>query len=443
MAVGLVLGRARGAAVAPREVSASRRGGGSATIRVAVRPNGGGEPPGWAPIVELSSRGGADREQRAALLRAAKKDEASGFRLFSREGDPIVDPWREARDEVFVVGPAERFVYPVTSAADSSRVASAAASNATPAIAVARARGPVDGAPLRLEQLAASPRLFRVRGFLSEAECAAIVAACAASPRLRAAAVTPGVRAARVSDAMFFGSAFGARTDPFLDAAAAGPGGVDLRAIEDRAAALVALPIELKEPTQLVRYREPPLRERAAAGGRAQTPAAGYAHHFDFVAPSQRYSSRSNRLLTLLVFLDNATVDDGAPGGGETHFPLADNAKADASEARPEYWLSPDARGRRATLVQHESARPEHGVARARRALAARGLRAPAGRDEARDELLVPQRAPRAARAPGSVARGVREARRRGGARPQRRESRLSKRAFSHSHAASSHTSWR
>ena len=345
MAVGLVLGRARGAAVAPREVSASRRGGGSATIRVAVRPNGGGEPPGWAPIVELSSRGGADREQRAALLRAAKKDEASGFRLFSREGDLVVDPWREARDEVFVVGPGERFVYPVMSAADSSRVAPAAVSNAS-AIAVARARSPVDGAALRLEQLAASPRLFRVRGFLSEAECAAIVAACAASPRLRAAAVTPGVRAARVSDAMYFGSAFGARTDPFLDDTAAA-GGVDLRAVEDRAAALVALPIELKEPTQLVRYREPPLRERAAAGGRAQTPAAGYAHHFDFVAPSQRYSSRSNRLLTLLVFLDNATVDDGAPGGGETHFPLADNAKADASEARPEYWLSPDARGAR------------------------------------------------------------------------------------------------
>ena len=67
-----------------------------------------------------------------------------------------------------------------------------------------------------------------------------------------------------------------------------------MRAIEDRAAALVNVPIELKEPAQLVRYAQP----AAAEGGAA---AAGYAHHYDFVAPHQRYSARSNRLLTLLV----------------------------------------------------------------------------------------------------------------------------------------------
>ena len=232
---------------------------------------------------------------------------------------------------------------------------------------------------------------------------------------------------------MFFGSAFGAHTDPFLDAAARGRASTCARSRTARRA--VALPIELKEPTQLV-HREPPLRERAAAGGRACA-RRGLRAPLRLCRAEPALPSRSSRLLTLLVFLTTRPSTTARPAAARR------TSRCRQREGRrvrgaPRVQLSPDARGaRRACGRQGVAARAARGrralscdesAARARSRAGATSARctraAGSGRArQARDELLVPRRAPE----PSAGQRGSRSSEaRRGGARPQRREGRLS-----------------
>lgn len=151
-----------------------------------------------------------------------------------------------------------------------------------------------DGHPVQLLAAWRLPRVLLFAGFLSDAECDALVAE--ASPRLlRSETVdtTTGgseVNPARTSDGMFF-----ARGETAL-----------VGRIERRIAALLRWPLERGEGLQVLRYR----------------PGNEYRAHHDYFDPAQPGTTSvlqrgGQRVGTLLMYLNTPA------GGGATHFPDA------------------------------------------------------------------------------------------------------------------------
>ena len=253
--------------------------GGSATIRVTAQR--WRRAVGWAPVAELA-HGGADREQRARRCPRRQEGRGIGVPTVLARGRPRRRPVARGARRGLCRRPGRAFRVP------GNVSGGFVAHRARVGFERVRDRGrartqPVDGAALRLEQLPRSPRLF-VRGFLWR-RSARRLSRRRGAPRLRAAEVT-FERAARVSDAMYFGSA-SARAPTRSSTTRRRP------VAPTCARSRTARPRSSRCRSSSRSRRSLPAtasRRRASAAMAARgRSTAGYAHHFDFVAPSQRY----------------------------------------------------------------------------------------------------------------------------------------------------------
>ena len=160
-----------------------------------------------------------------------------------------------------------------------------------------------------LETLSASPPVFRARGLLPEAVLEALRthAQPALAPSTVGDASTPGQSANRVTDARRTSRSawLHGHNDPRHTLPAA------------RAVQRVALDLLRHTPrSKLLKSVEPLLVVEYAAS-------QFYEPHFDYFAGYDPSSGGSNRVATLLVYLEAPQDDAGDDGGGHTVFPLA------------------------------------------------------------------------------------------------------------------------